>query len=141
MRTKALELALDLQSANPAAGEINGPTVSDPGVNTAVTTNTFYIHGSGTNVALGTGITQASTVSKGDLAGLANALSELIKDQQTVGEVLAMVTSDETDKQKRSKLRAIGDAVRAGSFAIGTGATADVAADRIIDLAHQFLGW
>lgn len=140
VRTQALELALDLQAANPLAGESDGPTRADPAIDRALTVNINHIYGDGANVAQGSGITQTSTVSKGDLVGLTTALQRLFPDAKTVGEAVAIITSDSSAADKESKLRKIGEAIKAGSINLAAGITTDVAAAGLIELACQFLG-
>ncbi|WP_141385743.1 AbiTii domain-containing protein, partial [Microbacterium maritypicum] len=67
VRTRALELALDLQADFPEAGEKHGPTVTDPAVQEAVTTITNIIYGSVTGLAQGHTVTQKVRVAAGDL--------------------------------------------------------------------------
>lgn len=141
VRTQALELALDLQAANASAGEVGGPTRQDPAVDRAVVMNINHIYGDGANVAQGSGITQTSTVTKGDVAGLAAALSKLLTDPKVIGEAIAIITGDDPEPEKRTKLQKVGDVIRRGSVSLAGGIASDVAADRLLELAGQFLGW
>src|SRR5690606_20718546 len=58
VRTKALELALDLQYEFPDAGEVGGPTIEEPAVQAAVTHITNNIYGSVTGLAQGNNVRQ-----------------------------------------------------------------------------------
>nr|WP_277924702.1 hypothetical protein [Microbacterium ureisolvens] len=140
-RTKALDLALDLQAANPQAGEVGGPTREDPAIDRAVSINVMHIYGDGANIAQGSGITQTSTVTKGDIPGLAKALAELLADPKAIGEAIAIITGDDSEPEKKSKLQKLGKAIGAGAVNLATGVASDVAARGILELAGQFLGW
>ncbi|TQK19107.1 hypothetical protein FBY40_1598 [Microbacterium sp. SLBN-154] len=141
IRTQALELALDLQAVDPHAGEVGGPTREDPDIHRALTVNINHIYGDGANVAQGTGITQTAVVAKGDIVGLTGAISRLLTDQKAIGEAVAVITSDGSDTEKRSKLERLGGAIKSGSVALAAGVTSDMAATGLIALAGQFLGW
>lgn len=141
IRTRALELALDLQEANPQAGEVNGPTRDDPAIDQALTVNITHIYGDGANVAQGTGITQTSKVSKGDLSGLVRAVQDLVNDPEKAREAVAIITSDETEPEKRSKLQRLGTALGSGATTLAGGVASNVTASGLIELAGQFLGW
>lgn len=141
IRTKALDLALDLQAVSPSAGETGGPTRDDPDIERAVMVNISHIYGDGANVAQGTGISQTSTVAKGDLPGLVKALGELIADSKTIGETVAIITSDDDPPTKESKLRKIGAAIGTGAVKLIGGVSTEVAAGGVLEVAGQFLGW
>jgi hypothetical protein len=141
IRTRALDLALDLQAVNPAAGESGGPTKADPAIERAVMVNINHIYGDGANVAQGTDIIQSATVAKGDLAGLASALVTLLADPKIIGEVIGTVTADEDAPTKKTKLRKLGEIVGTGAIQLAGGVSAEVAANGVMKLAEQFLGW
>lgn len=141
VRTRALDLALDLQSADPSAGEAGGPTRENPEIDRALTVNVTNIYGDGTNIAQGTGITQTSTVTKGDLGGLVGALEKLIADREAIRDAVAIITSDADEPQKRTKLQKVGDAIAAGTVNLTSGVTSNVAAAGLMELAGQYLGW
>ncbi len=141
VRTKALELALDLQSADPRAGEVGGPTKADPAVDRAVMVNVNHIYGDVANVAQGTGISQSATVTKDDIESLARALVDLLADPKAAVQAMAIITGDDPPPTKKSKLQKLGSALGNGATAIGTGITSDVAAAGLLHLAGQFLGW
>lgn len=141
VRTRALDLALDLQSADASAGEAGGPTRDNPDIDRAVTVNINHIYGDGANVAQGSGITQTNSVHKGDLSGLVKALEALITDAGTVRQAVAIITGDDSAPVKRSKLETLGTAIKSTSINLASGVTSNMAATGILELAGQFLGW
>ncbi|SCY04737.1 hypothetical protein SAMN05216488_0426 [Microbacterium sp. LKL04] len=141
IRTKALDLALDLQTANPAAGEVGGPTRDDPAIEQAVMVNINHIYGDGANIAQGNGITQSSTVAKGDLTGLVAALQDLLADAKVIGEAVAIITGDSDACAKKSKLGKIAGSIGTGAVRLAGGITTEVAAAGVLEVASQFLGW
>lgn len=138
VRNTALDFALVLQTANPDAGSVNGPTVSDAPVAQAVWHVTNNIYGDGAQLAHGENIRQQSKVVKGDLAGLLRAAEEAGLDAEGRDELARTVLSDEARRPSRVKtfLSKVGD----GAFAIGTGMTADVAATQLSELISSYLG-
>ncbi|MCR2763810.1 hypothetical protein NQ152_09855 [Microbacterium sp. zg.B48] len=141
VRNTALEFALSLQSADREAGSRDGPTIQSPSVREAVLHVTNHIYGDGVNIAQGSGMSQNLTVTKGDIAQFVSALAEILEDERAIGEVVTVVTSDEPADAKRSKLKKLGTAIGSGAVAIAAGVTSEVAADRLIHLAGQYLGW
>lgn len=138
VRNTALEFALTLQSAAPAAGAVDGPTVADAPVQKAIWHVEQHIYGDGAQVGFGTGITQSSQVVKGDLASLLNAAASLGLGDEARHELAHAVL---TDKVRRpGKINKFLTKVGEGAFAIGTGITADVAATQLAGLIAAYLG-
>lgn len=141
IRNTALEFALSLQDADPAAGSPNGPTIESSPVREAVIQVTNHIYGDGANVAQGTGITQTSTLAKGDLSGLVHAVQQLVKDPEKAREAVAIITGEGTEPEKRSKLQRLGAALGSGATSLAGGVVSNVVASGLIELAGQYLGW
>lgn len=142
VRTRALELALDLQVEFPNAGEKDGPTVNNPGVQEAVTNITNVIYGSVNGLAQGHTVTQEVRVATGDLSGALDSARRFLDDNglQQLRAVL-VGDGDGDDGDKRSRLKKFIDGVNAGSVALATGVTTDLAASGLLEIATQFFGW
>lgn len=140
VRTKALELALDLQREFPEAGEKEGPTVANPEVREAVTLITNNIYGSVTGLAQGHNVEQTVSVTAGDLVGALSSAKKFL-EQEGIIQLSAVLTQEGTDADKRGRLEKLIGGVRAGSVALATGVTTDLAASGLMDIASQFFGW
>lgn len=138
VRNTALDFALSLQSADPDAGGPEGPTVADSEVRQVVWNVTNNIYGHGNQVAHGDDSTLTLTIAAGDIAGLLRAGRELGLDEEGETTLAQVVTSPPQGRSTR--LRSFLDKVREGGFLVGTGVTANVAADRIDALIRMFLG-
>ncbi|MFJ2504075.1 hypothetical protein [Microbacterium sp. NPDC087592] len=140
VRTKALELALDLQEEFPDAGEKDGPTVDDPAVEATVTTIVNNIYGSVTGLAQGHNVTQKVRIATGDLRGALESARRFLDDQgiEQLRAVLGLVGDDE---DKRSRIGKFLGAVKSGSVTLATGVTTDLAAAGLMEIATQFFGW
>ncbi|CAN5262063.1 hypothetical protein BH09ACT3_BH09ACT3_08620 [soil metagenome] len=138
-RNTALGFALDLQAAAPDAGTAGGPTMAEAPV--AHVVNNYYethITGDGNQVAQGKDIRQRAKVVKNDLESLLAAVRQLGLESAGTDELARVVLAD--DAKRPHKVQKFLAAVRAGAFAIGTGMTADVAANQISDLIAAYLG-
>lgn len=140
VRTKALELALDLQSRYPNAGEKDGPTVADPAVQATVTHITNNIYGPVNGLAQGGTVSQNVTVQVGDIAGALDAAKEFLASESMV-EFAKVLADDGDDAAKRTRLERFAQRVRSGAVALTSGVVTDVAAAELIKLASQFFGW
>lgn len=138
VRNTALEFALALQSADPDAGAVGGPTVAIEPVQQAIWHVEHHIYGDGAQIAVGSGITQSSQVVKGDLASLLNAAAALGLSEDGREELARAVLTDELRRSGRIKkfLAKVGQ----GAFAIGSGITAEVASAQLLGLISTYLG-
>lgn len=138
VRNTALNFALELQSADPNAGTVGGPTVADAAVGGSVRSVTYNIFGDGAQVAMGNHIAQHSTVQKGDLAGLLKAVAEVGLLREGSNELAKILLGEEQDRSSRIKgfLRGIGS----GAIAVATGATGQLVADAVEPLVQAYLG-
>lgn len=136
IRDKALDFALRLQAVDTKAGEVDGPTVAEAEVRTVV--NNFY--GDGNLVAVGDGNTLSATVAKGDLVGLLSAARNLGLGDKALNALAAALTGDDAPESKRSRLDVYLAKLRAGTYVLAAGVTADLAATGVLELAQQFLG-
>ncbi|MFE7461735.1 AbiTii domain-containing protein [Nocardiopsis terrae] len=140
IRNNALTFALELQSSYPQAGETDGPTIQDTGVQRAVSFMITNVFGSGNNVSLGDGNTLNMTVQPGDLEGLLDAAAELGLDDHARDELAEAVTGEGSPEEKRSRLAAFGQRVKQGSVSLTGNITANLAATKLLELGTQFLG-
>lgn len=140
VRTKALELALDLQAEFPDAGEKNGPTVDNPDVRATVTTIVNNIYGPVTGLAQGHNVTQKVRVTTGDLSGALDSARRFL-DDRGLEQLRAVLGPAGDDDDKRSRLGKFVDAVKSGSVTLAAGVTTDLAAVGLIEIATQFFGW
>lgn len=140
VRTKALELALDLQSAFPDAGEVGGPTMQDPAVRSTVMHITNNIYGPVNGLAQGHVVRPKVVIRQGDLVGALTAARAFLTDSSivTLSQVLA---TDGSDDEKRGKLDQLIAGIKSGAIAIAGGVATDLAAEGVIDLVRQFFGW
>ncbi|WP_460004288.1 AbiTii domain-containing protein [Microbacterium xylanilyticum] len=139
IRSKALEFALDLQSADPTAGSVGGPTVAtEPALALVVYNVTNNIYGDGANVATGSQIEQRSKVNMGDAEALrreAEALGLSGADAEEFTQILIEEESVDTPKVRRFL-----DRVRTGAVAAAAGVGTDLAAGSLLELGKGFLG-
>lgn len=140
VRTKALELALDLQAEFPDAGEKDGPTVENPNVQATVTTIVNNIYGSVTGFAQGHNVTQKVRVTTGDLDGALDSARQFL-GQDGLTQLRAVLDASGSDDDKRSRLDKFVRAVKGGSVALVTGVTTDLAATGLLEIATQYFGW
>ena len=140
VRTRALELALDLQAEFPDAGEKGGPTVNNPAVQEAVTNITNIIYGSVTGLAQGHTVTQKVRVTTGDLSGALDSARRFL-DDNGLEQLRTVLHGDGDEDDKRSRVKKFIDGVKAGSVALATGVTTDLAASGLMEIATQFFGW
>ena len=141
IRSAALKFALDLQAANPMAGETGGPTVRDSDVREAVNSVFHtYIYGSGTNVAFGDGNVQSISIAQGDLVGLLSTVEHLGLDKNAVQELASIVTGSVSAEEKLSRVQRFTERIREGAIAITGSVTVKVVADQVQALVRQFLG-
>lgn len=140
VRTKALELALDLQAEFPDAGEKGGPTVDNPAVEATVMTVVNNIYGPVTGLAQGHNVTQKVRVVTGDLDGALNSARHFLGDEN-LEQLRAVLNGDGNDDDKRSRLENFLSAVKSGSVTLAGGVTTELAAAGLLEIATQFFGW
>lgn len=140
VRTKALELALDLQAEYPDAGEKDGPTVDNPEVRAAVTTIVNNIYGPITALAQGHNVTQKVRVQAGDLSGALNSARRFL-DERSLEQLRDVLVRGGNDEDKRNRLEKFVDAVKSGSVTLAAGVTTDLAAAGLLEVVTQFFGW
>lgn len=140
VRTKALEMALDLQSEFPDAGELGGPTVNDPAVEATVTHITTNIYGSVTGLAQGNSVHQKVAVKPGDLVTALAAARAFLADPEIV-ELSKVLTQPGDDGEKRSRLDRFVHGIKSGTIAAAGGVASNLAAEGIIEVSNQFFGW
>ena len=136
-RNTALDFALSLQSADPTAGAVGGPTVADAPVERAVMNITNNIYGDGAQVAQGENFRQRSKVVKGDLSSLLKA-AEAAGLAPEGSEALARAVLS-GGGERNGKVQAFLAKVREGAFLVGTGVAAEVLADRLAVLISTYL--
>jgi hypothetical protein len=141
IKSKAMELALDLQAEYPDAGEQGGPTVAaEPQLGQIVynfTTTNNITGGHGTNVAVGSNIKQRSKVRVGDDDDLRQGAEELGLDAEAVQEFMTLVHEERDPDGPR--LRGFLTRVRDGAVALSGAVTTDVVATSLIDLVKAYL--
>lgn len=138
IRNKALDLALELQRANPEAGTLNGPTVAEPPIASAVVNVTNNIFGNSNNVAVGDAALQHSHVIANDVESLLRAARDVgLRDE---GLDALRDAASAASAERPSRLAAVLDRVRTGAFTLAAGIGADVAANALEPLLTQFLG-
>lgn len=103
VRTKALELALDLQAEYPDAGEKGGPTVENPDVQATVTTIVNNIYGPVTGFAQGHNVTQKVRVAAGDLEGAIESARRFI-GADGLAQLAAVLNGSGGERDQRKRL-------------------------------------
>lgn len=139
VRNRALDFALELQTAYPDAGSAGGPTVATtPALAQTVFNITNNITGDGTNVAAGTQITQKSVVRKADIESLRTEATRLGLADADVDELVGIVEAEPT-VDSTAFTRFVGR-IRDGAMVLGTSVASDVIAGAIIEAVKQYLG-
>lgn len=140
VRTKALEMALDLQAEFPDAGEPGGPTVDDPAVKATVTHITTNIYGSVTGLAQGNSVHQKVSVKTGDLVAALDAARTFLADSGVM-EFSRVLSEPGDDADKRGRLERFVQGVKSGTIALAGGVASNLAAEGVVELSNQFFGW
>lgn len=141
VRTEALELALDLQDVNPAAGESNetSPTVeNNKGIATVVNNFKITVFGDDANVSYGNSTTQTMLVSRGDVQSFVRALKALDIDKKALEELTK--AAETSDDERPSRIRQVLERIKSGVISIGTATTTKIATNQVEQLVQQFLG-
>lgn len=103
VRTRVLNLALELEQIQPDAGEPGAKAVDPLAVNYVVTNN-IYGHGNAVAVDSPGARQKASSVIKGDLRSLLDAVSAAGLQQDLVDELESAVLADEAVAEQASEL-------------------------------------
>ena len=138
LRTRVLELALDLERVSTEVGEPDGPTITNPAV--AAAAQSFYInvYGDGAIIATGAYADLKSIVVRGDSASLRAAAVKLGLSGDDADEFIDAVAAEQAVDGPRT--RTFLDRVRSGAITLAGGIAASGAADLLIELAKAFLG-
>lgn len=141
VRTKTLELALDLQNVNPDAGESTAAASTvqnDKGIANVVNNFEITIFGDGANVSYGDNAIQTTTVSHGDTEGFIKALRALGIDGRALKELEE--AAETLDSERPSRIKQVLERVKSGAISIGTTAATKAVISQVEQLARQFLG-
>lgn len=138
IRNKALEFALDLQSIDPMAGSLDGPTIENAEVARVVNNFYYNINGHGTNIAHGNGNHLESTTVFNDVEELVAAAQALGLEEDALSELRAAAEAPED--VRASKLETVVQRIAVGSLGLAKGVAASVAANGLASLIAQFLG-
>jgi hypothetical protein len=139
VRTEVLNLAIDLQTADDAAGEAGGPTIEDPKVGEVVTQFVTNMYGGTATIAQGSHIEQSVTVVAGDVGTLTQAAKSIGLEGEALTEYIEAVLAAKDDP-KTSKLRTFLDKVRSGAVNVAGGVASEIATDQLMEWAIIFLG-
>lgn len=139
VRTKAMELALELQIKYPNAGTLQGPTVSSSSeVALTVYNITNAITGDGASIAVGDNLQQSNTVRQGDVSSLASALTALGLPEEAQEQFIEILEQDSTLESDAA--RTFLQQVRNGSIVLGKSVSGGVVAGTLIELGKAFIG-
>lgn len=138
VRNKALDLALELQRANPQAGTLNGPTVAEPPIASAVVNVTNNIFGNSNNIAVGDASQQHTSVVANDVESLVRAARALGLEEDGLDALRDAAGAPVANRSDR--LGEVLARVRAGAFTLAAGVGADLLASTLEPLVKQFLG-
>ncbi|MCK6081480.1 hypothetical protein KZX37_08325 [Microbacterium sp. EYE_5] len=138
IRTKALDLALDLQSVDPQAGSAGGPTIESPAVSTVVFNVKQNIYGNGNNIATGRDITQEAAVAIGDVEALRKVAVQLGLTDRDANEFVSIVQEERSLESTR--VRGFLERVRDGAISLAGGVASNAAATGLIEATSAFLG-
>lgn len=139
VRTKAMELALELQVKYPNAGTLQGPTVSSNSeVALTVYNITNSITGDGASIAVGDNLQQSNTVRQGDLPSLTSALTALGLPEDAQEEFIEILEGDNALESEAAQTFL--QRVRNGSIVLGKSVSSGVVAGTLIELGKAFIG-
>lgn len=139
IRSKALEFALELQTADPDAGSVGGPTItSEPELAGVVYNVTNNIYGDGVNIATGSQITQKSRVKKGDADALRREAFALGLPEEAVEEFVQIISEEKS--VDKPKVKTFLKKVRTGAVVVAGSVGSDVVAGSLVELGKSFLG-
>ena len=141
VRTKALELALDLQDVNPDAGEVTttASTVeNDESIASVVNNFEITVFGDGANVSYGDNAIQTTAVSHGDTEGFIKAIRALGIGGQALEEMKE--AAEAPDSERPSRFKQVLERIKSGAISIGTTAATKAVTSQVEQLVQQFLG-
>ena len=139
VRNKALDFALELQSSDPDAGSLGGPTVEgNPDLQAAVIHVTNDIYGDGVSIATGSAIRQSAQVAKGDVEAFREAVAHVLAEVADVAHFVAAVEQERSHAGEG--VQSFLDQVRKGAIKVAGGVGTNVAASMLMKLAKGFLG-
>lgn len=138
IRTRVLDLSLDLERVAPEAGEPGGPTIEDPQVDAVVQNFHITVNGDGANIATGDNARQRSSVKKGDVHSLVEAARGLGLSIEDAESFRAAVEAD--GDAVAESTRGFADRVRSGGVALIGNTSGSLAATGLIQIAAQFFG-
>lgn len=138
MRTRVLELALELERVSIDVGEPGGPTVADAQVAAAAQTLIINVYGDGANIATGDYARLRNQVRRGDEQALRAAVEALGLTARDAEEFVDGLREDGSAVGGRTA--SFLDRVRRGAVVLSTNIAASLVADQLIALAQAFLG-
>lgn len=139
VRTKAMEIALELQAKYPNAGTFQGPTVSSNSEMALTVYNiTNSITGDGASIAVGDNLQQSNTVRQGDVPSLTNALTALGLPEDAQEEFIEILERD--NGLESESAQTFLQRVRNGSIVLGKSVSSGVVAGTLIELGKAFIG-
>lgn len=136
IKTAALDLALDLESASAEAGDNAGPTVdTEPALREAVESHMTMIFASNSSVSVASGVgAVAVQLQVGDLQGLLTAARSIL-DERGVEDLDAALGED-GGKPGDATLSVL-DRVRSGGYSLAGGLAVNGAYDGLVALLGQ----
>ena len=141
IRTKTLELALDLQNVNPDAGESTAAASTvenDKGIANVVNHFEFTVFGDGANVSYGDNAIQTTAVSHGDTEGFIQAIRALGIGGQALEKMKE--AAEAPDSERPSRIKQVLERIKYGVISIGTTVATKAITSQVEQLAQQFLG-
>ncbi|NQD42797.1 AbiTii domain-containing protein [Glutamicibacter halophytocola] len=138
IRSKVIDLALELESIDPELGETSIGTDMEEKVNQVVQNFTFNVYGTGNNIGAGKEFTQNLTVKVNDVSSLITAAGKLGLTEEELQELQDAIL-DEPQKQGTKVTRFI-ERVKTGVVGLGLNVSAEVAASQITQLINAYYG-
>lgn len=138
VRNTALDFALNLESTDPDAGTLGGPTVDEPQVAESIYNITNNIYGDGANVASGNGNTLSVKVNKGDVEAFIRAIQELQLGGETEQALIEAAKSPEVERE--SKIHGVLRRIKDGGLHLANAVGTEVAVSQVDVLVQQLLG-
>ena len=141
VRTKTLELALDLQNVNPDAGESTAAASTvenDKGIANVVNHFEITVFGDGANVSYGDNTIQTTAVSHRDTEGFIEALHALGIGGQALKELEE--AAEAPDSERPSRIKQVLERIKSGVISVGTTVATKAVTNQVEQLVQQFLG-
>jgi hypothetical protein len=140
VRTRVLNLALDLERIAPQAGEPDSPPV-DPTTVSYVVTNNIYGDGNATAISSPGAIQGTSVVKKGDLDGLLRTAASIGVPQDDVTELREAIEGDTEDAEGDGALDKPGRRVTEFLGKVALGAAGGTVGGTLTALIRAFFGF